>query len=258
MFSTCLRCGIIHCQMTDLFKLPNPISEITNTSPVSDVPWTIRDIFGALLSVVLILVIAILLGQIWPQSMINIDPGVIVTLGTLALLIPIWYYTTFKYKTSWTTLGLRPFPISLIGFGIVLLMIFYLLNGVYAALLNGFGLRIQPEITPLFESSPYPIILILGGTLVAPIVEELLFRGFIFTGLYHRLGWKRAMIISSALFAIVHITPTSFLPIFILGSLFAYLYHVSGSILPGILLHTFINGLAFAATYMIYTQGLQL
>ena len=69
-----------------------------------------------------------------------------------------------------------------------------------------------------------------------------------------RWGWKVGLVLSAGLFALVHIFPTSFLPIFLLGAIFAYLYQISGSIWPGILLHTTVNALAVLVTYAV-SQG---
>jgi membrane protease YdiL (CAAX protease family) len=61
-------------------------------------------------------------------------------------------------------------------------------------------------------------------------------------------------LVSSALFAVAHVVPTSFLPIFILGWIFAFLYKASGSIWPAILMHMLTNTLALSAAYAI-SQG---
>ncbi len=95
------------------------------------------------------------------------------------------------------------------------------------------------------------VLFFIGGALVAPVVEELFFRGFIFAGFRQKYGWQKAAALSSALFALLHLTPTAFIPIFILGYIFAALYHFSGSIWPGILMHALSNSLALGAAYLL-------
>lgn len=51
---------------------------------------------------------------------------------------------------------------------------------------------------------------------------------------------KFAIIISAALFSIIHLNPISFIPIFVIGLLLGTLFYKTNSILPSILLH-FIN-----------------
>jgi membrane protease YdiL (CAAX protease family) len=91
----------------------------------------------------------------------------------------------------------------------------------------------------------------LGGAIIAPVVEEIFFRGFVFGGLRPRYGWVMAAVISSIAFAVLHFTPTAIIPIFILGFIFAFLYQLSGSIWPGILMHVLTNSLALGATYIV-------
>ena len=90
--------------------------------------------------------------------------------------------------------------------------------------------------------------------MVAPFVEEVFFRGFVFSGLIKKWDWKGAAFVSAALFAVAHVVPTSLLPIFILGWIFAFLYKISGSIWPAILMHMLTNTLALSAAYAI-SQG---
>jgi membrane protease YdiL (CAAX protease family) len=44
---------------------------------------------------------------------------------------------------------------------------------------------------------------------------------------------------------------TFFIPVFILGYVFAYLYQKSNSIWPGIIIHALVNGLALTAVYSL-------
>ena len=122
-------------------------------------------------------------------------------------------------------------------------------NLVYASLLGLFGLEIQPDIELIFESTDLPLALLFGGAVVAPFVEELFFRGFVFSGLRGKWGWPKAALVSAGLFAVAHVIPTSILPIFILGLIFAFLYQASGSIWPAILMHMLTNTVALLVAY---------
>ena len=85
---------------------------------------------------------------------------------------------------------------------------------------------------------------------VAPVVEETFFRGFVFAGLRGRYDWRWAAAISSALFAAAHLELTFFIPAFVLGYIFAYLYQRSGSVWPGMIIHAAMNALAMAVLYL--------
>jgi membrane protease YdiL (CAAX protease family) len=129
-----------------------------------------------------------------------------------------------------------------------------LFNLGYAALLSFFDLQMQPDIAIAFESTRFPFLLLFGGAVVAPLVEEIFFRGFVFAGLRGRWNWQAAAIISAGLFALAHFVPTSILPIFLLGLIFAFLYQISGSIWPAILMHMLTNAVALISAYAV-SQG---
>jgi uncharacterized protein len=81
-----------------------------------------------------------------------------------------------------------------------------------------------------------------AAVIVAPISEELIFRGMVY-GLCKRFtdGWFAA-IINGLLFAAVHAHVGSFLPLCVLGIILVIAYEVTGSILVPIVMHALFNG----------------
>jgi membrane protease YdiL (CAAX protease family) len=198
----------------------------------------------------LLLVIS-LLGQ---ELVLPFDASLVIIFGEVVLLLPVWYFAFYKYGTRWTDLGLRAFHPHAVGMGCGLMALYFLLHISYAVLLGLFGLQIQPDITTMFDNTTFPLALLFGGAVVAPFVEEVFFRGFVFAGLRHQWGWQKAAFVSAGIFAVAHIIPTSIPPIFILGLIFAYLYHLSGSIWPAILMHMLVNTTSLSIVYAI-SQG---
>jgi hypothetical protein len=219
----------------------------------SSVPWTPRDVFWAVVVSGLGVLAA---GRLLQKLDLSLDPSLVVIFGTLSLLLPVWYFTVFKYRTTWAALGLRGFQLNAVGLGCGLMVLSFLFNLIYAAILGLYGWEIQPDIAPLFAKTRFPRWLLFGGAVIAPIVEEIFFRGFVFAGLRRRWEWKRAAAVSAGLFAVLHFAPTSYLPIFILGMIFAFLYQISGSIWPAILMHMVTNSLALSAAYAISQRWL--
>ena len=82
---------------------------------------------------------------------------------------------------------------------------------------------------------------------LAPLGEEILFRGFAFTGLRARLSVAGAAAVTSAAFALVHMGPgvgVGILPVtLILGLSFAAIYHRTQSLLLAIGAHALHNGI---------------
>ena len=78
----------------------------------------------------------------------------------------------------------------------------------------------------------------------APIFEELIFRGIVFTTLRAKFGFTASMIGSAMVFALAHgYGPIAFLAVFWSGLLWAWLYERTGSVIPGMCAHVINNGL---------------
>jgi len=75
------------------------------------------------------------------------------------------------------------------------------------------------------------------GMLAAPVVEEILFRGFLQSAVRTAFGRLKAILISGFLFALVHLNAHVFLQIFILGLLLAYLFEKTESLVAPITVH---------------------
>ncbi len=104
------------------------------------------------------------------------------------------------------------------------------------------------DITPIFDvRSPFEAaFLVLGIAVLAPLGEELVFRGYLQRVLGARYGTMRAVIVTSVLFAAIHLNPASLLALFALGVVFALLRVWTGSIWPAILAHAMQNGTSSA------------
>lgn len=92
-----------------------------------------------------------------------------------------------------------------------------------------------------------------AAVVVAPVVEEILFRGLLHNALRARLG-PGAIVVSSGLFAAIHLYVINFLPVFALGLLLAWLYERRGSLWAPIVAHAFANGMV-ALAYVAYRAG---
>ncbi len=104
------------------------------------------------------------------------------------------------------------------------------------------------------EQSPVLILAVIA--LLPAVVEELFFRGFLFSALLGNGEQPgRAVVLSAALFAAFHLlvgtipTVERFLPSFLLGVVLAWLCLASGSVVPGMILHALHNGLLVLMGY---------
>jgi membrane protease YdiL (CAAX protease family) len=105
----------------------------------------------------------------------------------------------------------------------------------------------------------FALLLVLAG-IVAPFVEELFFRGFVFGFYRRRQALWVAYVVSSVLFTVLHLDPSKMnvqqmgglsVGIFLLALLLAWLYQHTGSLYPGILAHALNNSTAVILFYAV-------
>ncbi|MGB1071066.1 MAG: lysostaphin resistance A-like protein, partial [Planctomycetota bacterium] len=93
------------------------------------------------------------------------------------------------------------------------------------------------------DQSLLKYLIMVNVVVMAPWVEELLFRGLLFRWL---LGYRSVLasaILSGVFFGVIHDALTSIVPIACLGVALAWLYHRTGSLLTSIVFHTVFNAI---------------
>ena len=114
---------------------------------------------------------------------------------------------------------------------------------------------VNPEAQPVVElmagAHPWALraYLIALGTLVAPVAEEVLFRGIALPLLAKRFGAGAAVLLTALVFASLHFNAASFGPLLLLGLVLALAYVYSGSLWTPIALHSLFNGVNIALLY---------
>jgi len=139
-----------------------------------------------------------------------------------------------------------------LGSGAILLFFAYPLIGFSESINQRFfgGGSSKQSIVEFFSGSrtiQERIIIIIFAVAIAPIVEEFVFRFFIYGVLKRYVGCFLGVILSSLLFATAHAHLPSFVPLFVLGSCFAIAYEWSGSILVSMTMHSLFNSLTLTA-----------
>ena len=99
---------------------------------------------------------------------------------------------------------------------------------------------------------PHELILsLLLLSVLAPVVEELVFRGLLYGWIAGRWGGTPALIVSSLAFAAAHWEPAHIILVLPLGFLFGWLRLRTDSLLPSLFSHIVNNGFALlAAVYL--------
>jgi membrane protease YdiL (CAAX protease family) len=95
------------------------------------------------------------------------------------------------------------------------------------------------------------LLLVIGAIVVigvAPVCEELFFRGILFTVLRRRMPFWPAALIDGVLFGFVHGSLVIVPVLAALGVMFCYVYARTGSLFPTIALHSINNTIAYGVT----------
>jgi len=179
----------------------------------------------------------------WPQERVLMYLNAFITQLAFALLI--WTLKKVRHWTwadfGWRYVSLRMILSKVLG----LYAVTWIVNICYALALFNYGFT--PPETDVYSKllgqvSWYTLILnlLLAGVL-APIVEETLFRGVIFGSLQAYFGKWTAAVISAVIFSALHFQAYGFFPRFVLGMVLVYLYDRYKSLYPSVGLHALNN-----------------
>lgn len=146
--------------------------------------------------------------------------------------------------------GLRPTRLwRAVGLGALTLAGFLLFSLIWTSIFN----VKEEKLLEQLGTNQSAVLLVLSAALtcvVAPLCEEFLFRGFIFTALRNWKGLYPAAILTGVLFGGVHAGSAPALdlvPLGVLGFGLCLLYRATGSLYPCIAAHCVNNSLAFGS-----------
>ncbi len=88
-----------------------------------------------------------------------------------------------------------------------------------------------------------PLILVVALVLLAPVAEEIFFRGVVYNAWLREYGPTRALVGSAVLFGFIHGSAFLFAPIVALGVVLALVYRSTGSLPAAIALHAGFNAI---------------
>ena len=112
-----------------------------------------------------------------------------------------------------------------------------------------------------FTSGQSPValaLLALFAIVVAPLAEEVIFRGCIYRFLKSKLRPPAAMLISASIFGLIHGNLMAFVPLTFVGFLLAYTYEKERNLLVPIFYHGLFNLLTLSVTTLHALSGKEL
>ena len=236
---------------------------------VDEVPWTIQQTFlGIFLTLVPWVTLSIVLtsfrGPTLPTTPLPAKVDIInavisfivsVIVEGAFLIAPFYFanhalrFVAHRGSQVLRALGFRGFrPASTLSWIVLLFLAFLVINVLYQDVINILHLHLQTnDQLILQESKRAPLTTyatLLAAVFIAPICEEIFFRGFVFAGFLRSMPLVWAIILSALLFAVAHADPGSFAVLFFIGLALAFLRWRTQSLWPGILLHLLNNGVS--------------
>lgn len=125
-----------------------------------------------------------------------------------------------------------------------------MLGAVAAVVLTrlGFKPEMQPAVRMLSEGPPtwHLIVYGLGAVVLAPLAEEVLFRGLLYPALRRVCAPATAVWMAALPFAGMHFNAMAFLPMTFLAVTLTWLYERTENLLTAILAHALFNGVSFS------------
>ena len=144
----------------------------------------------------------------------------------------------FQYPQNKNPASLTSKALLLDFIGGWFIIVFLMFAGSTASINDMAGLNASTDLSEFFSL----IIILILFAIAVPIVEELLFRGLLLDTLTETYGSWTSIFISSAIFAVLHVSPLSIVNAFWGGMIYGYLRIRTNSLWPGILLHALWNG----------------
>ena len=151
----------------------------------------------------------------------------------------------FDRLLSWSDMGL-----GLVGF-VPYIAISIAITAITTALVSGFDVNQVQDVgfSHLLTRESF-IVAFVALVVIAPIAEEILFRGYLYGKIKKHIGVVGATILTSVCFGLIHLQANVAVDVFALSIILCILRELTGSIWAGICLHMIKNGIAFYVLFL--------
>lgn len=237
-------------------------------TPPRNPPWGWWEIGKVLLFIIGgVLVLGLVAAGIGIVTQIKFDgppklsstPLFVIATGIYGIVVlAIYLFAVRRADSSWAQIGVRQFawwwiplvPILTFAqfFGMFIINTQLILRFTGKAFENP---QIE-NITGGMRLTPIDLVLLLIlVAIIAPVAEELLFRGLLYPVLRRSWGVTLAIILNALLFGFAHVVLILIPGLFFVGLILAWVRERSGSVIPGMLLHALQNGIIIIGIYAL-------
>ena len=235
---------------------PQPFEESQPPSPAS--PWSMADLaVFAFVFIGIVLLVPAAVVRVWhafdPDLQVTDIPPTaqllmqalidLATLGFIAFLIKVVHGQSFTETIHWRKDH---------HFGTAFLISLGATLAVSVMIISAFFPSGDPPIQKLLSSTTAMYVFVVFGVAVAPLFEEIMFRGFLFKLFGDMWGSAKAVPLTALLFGLLHLLQlwgswAGVVLIFGVGYVLSFIRLRSNSVIPSIIIHTSYNGMLFGA-----------
>ncbi|MEC7946195.1 MAG: CPBP family intramembrane glutamic endopeptidase, partial [Myxococcota bacterium] len=163
-------------------------------------------------------------------------------------------------RGSMADLGMDRLAPRWVALGALTVPAFLLVGAGWVALLEMLGVEVQQQelldVAGAGALRPADWAALAYGAVGAPLVEEVVFRGLVFSALARAGGEARAAVGSGVMFGLLHVAePAAVGPLVVMGIVLGFLRARSGSLAPAVALHLGNNVLAMGLVLAGVVRG---
>lgn len=229
------------------------------------VPWNIKDVIIVIACAAILTILALLslkFSNLKQYFEADNKALILVALGFLiqwiVIFLPLVLLTAKKYKLKLKHFGFEKIKLWTAAKEIIKSYFLYVgISILISIIIINFdvqipGYQVQESVLPLFGNSLFSLITAaLVVVVLAPILEEIFFRGFLLRTLSDKIGIYLGSIVSALIFALLHFPWQSIIPIFILGLIINATVIRTKSIWPAIGFHILNNAIVLVFEILI-------
>jgi len=231
---------------------------------LSERNWKLESVLRLVLGIFFCLCVGTLLaalvrGKVDPQSPPSVARIVISALTFQGAIIVLTWRFLREHRSNWNTgFGFKHHWLKALGFGALCVVLFLPLAWgtqiISIKLMELFGLKYSEQLAlvALRNSGATAQVIVMGviTILLAPIAEELLFRGVLYPAVKQRGYPRLAFFGTAALFGAIHLSLAIFLPLTVLALLLNWLYEKTDNLLAPIAAHVTFNTINFTLFFV--------
>lgn len=221
------------------------------------VPWTARQVLisVAAIAFAFLVVIGSIMGLVEVVDVSGWGEHVVLLVATLALqgvmLLTVWHFAIRPAGGRWALLGFRQVkPISTTLIVIAGITVCQALVVGYVQLVDWLDIDTLVPGDPFESWDIDPVsfaIIAFSAVVIAPLFEEIFFRGFMYQAFRRTMPLWPAAILTSLVFGVAHIDPAIIIPIALVGMILLGIYRWTGNLWSSIITHAGYNAIAVIA-----------